>query len=57
MQKNKHNVRASKLRPVKTFKGGKCYFTGEGYYIVGNSDTDGRAIIINIFLLRLLYGS
>ena len=35
------NVLASKLRSVKTFKGGKCYFTGEVHY---NSDTDGRAI-------------
>ena len=28
MQK-KSNVLASKLQPVKTFKGEKCYFTGE----------------------------
>ena len=54
---------ASKLRPVKTFKDGKCYFTGKGD-TDENSDTDGRAISLYIiidkyspFLLsRLLYG-
>ena len=35
------NVLASKLRPVKLFKGKKCYFTGER---PGNSTTaDGRS--------------
>ena len=52
------NVLASRLRPAETFKGGKCYLTGEGYYIMWVTVilTD-KLYIINIVPSRLLYGN
>ena len=49
------NVLASRLRPAKTFKGGKCYLTSEGYYIMWVTVilTD-KLYIINIVPSRLL---
>ena len=41
MQKKKRNVLASKLRPVKTFKGEKCNFTVEKVIAQPLSDTGG----------------
>ena len=54
-KKKKRNVLASKLRPVKSFKGGKCYFTGEGYKWY-HCYWRTELCITKILLSRFLYG-
>ena len=54
MQKTR-NVLASKLQPVKTFKGEKCYFTGQKVIAQPPSVTDGAVYEIHPSLTTFVW--